>query len=997
MNHRTLLFSIAVLGLARPTEAQTYFPISPLGAVPASNTTDAAGNTYSVNGSTLIKTTPGGTRTTLATAQPAPPPAPVGGSQGPFEFTSVVVDALGNVYAAESPTAGSLEIGFGTGEIILKISPAGVLTTINVAIASNHFDDPNCVVAVDGAGDLFSIAPDYSIIEVNLDGSYTTIVGVSEWRSSPGTFGGSGPSGVGGSYPTTLAADSNGDLFVSGAFSFMVGEFGFQTIMGPVEFVAVGFAPTLIGESSGQSVYLGADSVLAVEVAAASPQSLSFQWYFNGTPVSSGVTNGQPGVFGLADSVSSELSVNDVQAATAGNYTVVVTNSAGSVTSPPLSFVVVPPPITYSASVFASSPSPVSGPNGVAVDGSGSVYVTVGNAVEKVTSAGSVTLVAGSLAASGSADGQGAAASFNNPSGIATDGDGYIYVADSGNNSIRKVSPAGAVVTLAGLTQGNADGLGIAAQFDNPTAVAVDADGNVYVADTGNDELRKITSSGDTTTILFGSTFTFISSFDGPITYSISGVCVDSSGTPYVGVMSSTSSEPSTRLVTVLKVGGTGTFSQVFQVGDGLNLHGPGTKDGALAIDGSGNIFVLSADALFEATTEISGLIGFDQSTNTPVAIAADAAGRIFVANPGMQYIDVVAPVGTTPIIAVQPLGGPISFGEDTTLSVVASATPSPSFQWQVDGASIAGATSSNYTTDVPGTYTVVVSNSAGSVTSSSAVVKAATRLINISSRAYVGTGSSIEIAGFVVSGPPGGTEQVLIRGAGPSLAQFGLSGVLAQPVLILYDSAGKQVASNAGWNTSADASAIAAAMASTGAFAFPLDSADSALLVSLPPGAYTAQIVGLNGSTGVALAEVYEVAAADPELVNISTRAFVSTASNVEIGGFVVTGSKPAKVLIRAIGPALAQFGVIGVLAQPSLSIVNSSGAAVASNTGWSTNANPSAIASEMAAVGAFALPPGSADCALLLTLSPGAYTAVVSGAGGTSGVALVEAYQAP
>jgi hypothetical protein len=185
--------------------------------------------------------------------------------------------------------------------------------------------------------------------------------------------------------------------------------------------------------------------------------------------------------------------------------------------------------------------------------------------------------------------------------------------------------------------------------------------------------------------------------------------------------------------------------------------------------------------------------------------------------------------------------------------------------------------------------------------------------------------------------------------------------------------------------------------MASTGAFAFPLDSADSALLVSLPPGAYTAQIVGLDGSTGIALAEVYEVVAADPELVNISTRAFVSTGSNVEIGGFVVTGSQPAKVLIRAVGPTLAQFGVNGVLAQPSLSIVDSSGAAVASNIGWSTNASPSTIALEMAAVGAFALPPESADCVLLLTLSPGAYTAVVSGVDGTSGVALVEVYQAP
>jgi len=150
------------------------------------------------------------------------------------------------------------------------------------------------------------------------------------------------------------------------------------------------------------------------------------------------------------------------------------------------------------------------------------------------------------------------------------------------------------------------------------------------------------------------------------------------------------------------------------------------------------------------------------------------------------------------------------------------------------------------------------------------------------------------------------------------------------------------------------------------------LDSADSALLVSLPPGAYTAEINGLNSTTGVALAEVYEVKSGDPELINISTRAFVNTGSNVEIGGFVVKGSHSAKVLVRAIGPTLSQFGVSGVLAQPSLSVVDSSGNTVASNTGWSTNANPTTIATEMAAVGAFALPSGSADSVLLLTLPP-------------------------
>jgi hypothetical protein len=149
-----------------------------------------------------------------------------------------------------------------------------------------------------------------------------------------------------------------------------------------------------------------------------------------------------------------------------------------------------------------------------------------------------------------------------------------------------------------------------------------------------------------------------------------------------------------------------------------------------------------------------------------------------------------------------------------------------------------------------------------------------------------------------------------------------------------------------------------------------------------------------LDSSSGVALAEVYELDDGAPRLLNISTRSYVGTASNVQIAGIVVTGSNPATVLVRAVGPALASFGVNGVLEEPSLSVVDSAGNTLAANTGWSTNSNTSAIASATVLVGAFTLPSGSADCALLMTLQPGSYTAVVSGVGGSNGTALVEAY---
>jgi hypothetical protein len=272
--------------------------------------------------------------------------------------------------------------------------------------------------------------------------------------------------------------------------------------------------------------------------------------------------------------------------------------------------------------------------------------------------------------------------------------------------------------------------------------------------------------------------------------------------------------------------------------------------------------------------------------------------------------------------------------------------------------------------------------------------------LINISTRAYVGTGSSIAIAGFVISGV--NPEQVLIRGVGPTLSQFSVSGVLAQPVLTLFSSGGTQLGANTGWGTNSNATQIAAAFSQAGAFVLPSGSADSALLLSLSPGAYTAEVSGLNNTTGNALIEVYQVPTPTPttpptEFINISTRAYVGTGSSIAIAGFVISGSNAEQVLIRGVGPTLSEFSVSGLLAQPVLTLFNSTGTQLATNTGWGTNSNASQINAAFTLTGAFALPSGSADSALLLSLSPGAYTAQVSGLNNTTGNALIEIYQVP
>jgi len=352
--------------------------------------------------------------------------------------------------------------------------------------------------------------------------------------------------------------------------------------------------------------------------------------------------------------------------------------------------------------------------------------------------------------------------------------------------------------------------------------------------------------------------------------------------------------------------------------------------------------------------------------------------------------------VQQVPSITAEPQSTSFSYGSLPDLSVSALASLAMSYQWQLDGVAIPGATQSSYSTGVPGTYTVSVTTTAGSVTSSPAVVALASRPINLSARAMVGADANACIAGFVVSSYSGSVKQLLVRAIGPTLSEFNVSGFLANPVLTIIDRSGKVVASNTGWGNSPS---IEAASTAVGAFALPTGSADSALLVNLPPGAYTAQVTGEYGTTGVALVEVYEVTSDSGHLINMSTRAPVGTGGSILIGGFVIGGSEPSQLLIRAVGPSLAPFGVSGTLSQPVLSVYDSGGNLIAVNVGWSNGSSDAAVAvaNAGAASGAFPLTPGSADSAVLVTLSPGQYTAQVSGVDGSAGIALVEVYQVP
>ena len=240
-----------------------------------------------------------------------------------------------------------------------------------------------------------------------------------------------------------------------------------------------------------------------------------------------------------------------------------------------------------------------------------------------------------------------------------------------------------------------------------------------------------------------------------------------------------------------------------------------------------------------------------------------------------------------------------------------------------------------------------------------------------------VGTNDNVLIGGFIVTGSE--SKQVIARAIAPSLA---VPGVLGDPILELHDSSGATIATNDNWQESANKQAII-----DSGFA-PTNDLESAILMTLAPGSYTSIVRGADGTTGLALVEVYDLdRTVDSQLANISTRGLVQTGDNVIIGGLIILGDTGTDVVVRAIGPALAEAGVIGALADPILELHDKDGALIKSNNDWKESQQ-----SEIEATGL--APSDDRESAILATLSPNNYTAIVRGKDDTTGVALVEVY---
>ena len=238
-------------------------------------------------------------------------------------------------------------------------------------------------------------------------------------------------------------------------------------------------------------------------------------------------------------------------------------------------------------------------------------------------------------------------------------------------------------------------------------------------------------------------------------------------------------------------------------------------------------------------------------------------------------------------------------------------------------------------------------------------------------------------IGGFIVTGNE--PKRVIIRGMGPSMASVGVPGAISDPILRLFGPSGAPIAVNNNWQDTQRIEIETTGIA-------PQDLRESAIIATLPPANYTATVADANGSTGVGLVEIYDLnSAANARLANISTRGSVQTAQNVMIGGFVLGGSSinPAKVVVRALGPSLQQAGITGPLSNPTLQLFDNNGQIVVNNDNWAD------VPSQAAELQALNLAPSNpAESAIVATLPPGLYTAVVAGRNGETGIGLIEVY---
>jgi len=455
-------------------------------------------------------------------------------------------------------------------------------------------------------------------------------------------------------------------------------------------------------------------------------------------------------------SATANLTVYSVTTTMSGDsFNCVVTNSAGSVTTLPAVLVVANPLVVTTLAGLAGSSGSDDGtgssarfndPADLTADSAGNLYVSDANnhTIRKITPAGAVTTLAGQAGVSGSSDGAASTAQFNHPTGLSVDSTGNLYVADTDNDTIREITPAGVVTTIAGLagSAGSADGAGSAARFNSPSDVAVDSAGNLYVADTLNHTIRMITPAGSVSTLagLAGVSGADDGTGGDARFFAPEGIAIDGAGNLYVA---------DTDNHTIRKVTATGVVSTLAGwagssgSNDGIGAGARFAYPADVTVNSAGNLFVIDTDnhAIREITpagvvSTVAGLAGTSGSadgTGTaarfyyPTGIGADASGDLYVADTNNQTIR-EAVAQSAPVFQTQPQSQTVAAGSNVSFSVMATGAPAPIYQWFINGVAIAGATSATLTLNNvqpanAGSYTATAFNSSGIVTSNPATL----------------------------------------------------------------------------------------------------------------------------------------------------------------------------------------------------------------------------------------------------------------------------------
>jgi sugar lactone lactonase YvrE len=837
--------------------------------LPSGIALDGAGNLIIADTSnhTIRKMTPAGVVTTVAGTAGISGNTNAVGAAARFNLPNgVAVDSAGNILVADT-----------SNEAIRKIAPDGTVTTYagsrNVPGSADgtgtnaRFFRPNGIT-LDTAGNAYvADGLNQLIRKITAAGVTTTIAGLGAALGSFGAVDGTG-NGARFNSPRGLAMDSSGNLFVADSQNFTIRKI---TPAGAVSTFSGLAGTTGFNDGTGAAARFGVP-------------------------------------YGLACDSSDRLYVTDTS-----NHVVRTITPAGVVST------IAGLAGTLGSTDGTATAARLNFPQGLSTDRDGNSFVadTANHTIRKVTPTGVVTTLAGAPGVSGSTDGVGSAARFNLPYSTAVDSAGNVYVADAGNSTVRKITSDGTVTTLAGLagSTGSADANGANARFNTPEGLVLDGAGNLYVADTNNHAVRKLTPAGAVTT-LGGQTGQF-GSRDGTGTNALFGwpaaLVLDAAGAIYVldngnnaivkGVLDSAPAiivQPQPLTVTlgtrvtlsVAATGGglsyqwsfngfpiTGATGTSYTVASAQNSNIGGYT---VAVSNSAGALVSSAATLNVITTTNPGRL-INLSILAPLVVGETMTMGTALGGTGTSGTKALIARAVGPSLSVFGLANVLPDPKMAVVSIATGSTIATNNDWGGDvtlGNAFAQVGAFPYaspdskdagvyqTALAPGNYTVQISDNGtgtGSViaelydaTPGNAFGPTTPRLINVSVLKQISAGTTLT-AGFVIGGATAKT--VLVRAIGPTLGQapFNISGVMADPKLELFNnSTGVKIAENNDWGGDP---ALAAAATSVGAFALAsATTKDAVLLVTLAPGQYSARVSGADGGGGTAIVEVYEV-----------------------------------------------------------------------------------------------------------------------------------------